>query len=143
MQGEDALHRDPKGVFAHGERLAYTLAFALNAKAFEFLYSLPVALDDLVADPYRVPRLELGDVRANAVRLYRIVRNHIRLLSRMVFGSSKARGSFPSSLREPILGLPVRILALLRATLSRQARISTWLPDNSTAGTSRSEERRV
>src|ERR671916_794007 len=136
MQGEDALHRDSKGVFAHGERLAYALAFALEAKALEVLYSLPIALDDPVADPYCIPRLELGDVRAHAVRLNRIVRDHIRLLSRLVFGSSKARSSLPASLREPVLGLPVPILALLRATLSRQARISAWLPDNSTAGTS-------
>src|ERR671916_1303524 len=103
MQGEDALHRDSKGVFAHGERLAYAVAFALEAKALEVLYSLPIALDDPVADPYCIPRLELGDVRADAVRLNRIVRDHICLLSGMVFGFFRARGSSPSSLREPVL----------------------------------------
>src|SRR4051794_29513072 len=108
MQGEDALHRHPERVLAHGERLVNTTTLALNTEALKVLYSFSVALDNPVANPHGIACTELRHTTLPDI----LTRDQVCLLSWMVSGASDARLSsfFASPLRprpgaDPAAGL--------------------------------------
>src|SRR5438105_2667376 len=60
MHREGALDSDAKGLLAHGEGLAGTMALALDHHALEHLHAAPGALDDLKMDLHAISRREVG-----------------------------------------------------------------------------------
>ena len=61
MQREHALHADAERLLADGERLARTVALALDDDALEYLHAAARALDHLEVDLDAVARREVWD----------------------------------------------------------------------------------
>jgi hypothetical protein len=61
VDGERPLDADAEGLLADGERLAGSVALALDDDALEDLGPAAGALDDLEVDTQAIARLEVGD----------------------------------------------------------------------------------
>src|SRR4051794_25392486 len=123
MQRERALDTDAEGLLAHGERLPYTFALALDDDALEDLRAATRALDDLEVDPHPIAGGELRDPA------------QLRALEAVDDGAhrrEKPRAN--GDLAEPAYGSEG---PGSRAWLCsrRHRRIRSWWPDSRTSGT--------